>query len=299
VEISVKKTHVKSAVVALFSLALAVPQLSAEEAKAVIAGVSIAADPALVELVPQAYSDRGNIIGAITPVNRPAGFRDENGDIVGSQIDIFKAAAIKLGLEPVVEAAGTGGADVVGTQAGRYDMTIGTGSFKSRQEVLNMVEYYRGGAGILVQPGNPKNIQSSEDFCGLTVAVAPGVIQEQFLVTQDEECKAAGKPAIDIQRIGESTHMAVASKRADASYETLATVQYLVGQDPERFEIGGEPKWLAPNGFGFVKENTEIMEAWMASVQSLIDDGTYAAILKEWNQELAAVEKVTLNESTF
>lgn len=288
----------KSAVLALVGMAMVAP-VAAQDLSVEFGGVTVTPDAALEALVPQAYKDRGNIIGAITPVNRPAGFRDENGNIVGSQIDIFKAAAIKLGLEPVVEAAGTGGADVVGTQSGRYDMTIGTGSFKSRQEVLNMVEYYRGGAGILVQPGNPKNIQSADDFCGLSVAVAPGVIQEQMLVTQDEKCQAEGRPAIDIQRIGESTHMAVASRRVDASYETLATVQYLVGQDPERFAIGGEPTWLAPNGFGFVKDNTEIMEAWMASVQSLLDDGTYAAILAEWNQELAAVEKVTLNESTF
>jgi polar amino acid transport system substrate-binding protein len=284
----------------MFSLAAcSSPGASPDAAANEIAGVTIEVDEDLATGVPEIYASEGEIVGVINPINRPAGYKNEKGEVVGSQIDIFKAAAMKLGLTPVVDASGGGGADVTGVKAGRYDMTIGTGSFQSRQAELDMVEYYKGGAALLIPAENPHDVTGPGSLCGLRVAVNPGVIQESMAMAQDEICQAEGNPAIEIVRLPEAISTALSAGRVDVAYETAAGAELLESQQPELFAIAGEPEWLAPNAFGFRKDNQEMRDVWMEAVQSLVDDGTYQAILDHWDQSLAAVSSITLNESEF
>ena len=48
-------------------------------------------------------------------------------------------------------------------------------------------------------------------------------------------------------------------------------------------------------GVGVLKANTGLTAAIQAAVQSLMDDGTYDALLKKWNLESFKVDSATLN----
>jgi len=263
----------------------------------VAGGIVVERDESLE--LPDGWEAGDVVIGATTPLYKPTNFKDDSGKVAGSHMDIFAATAARLGLEGRIEAVGSGGADIAGVKAGRYDMTTSSGSFAARQAEMDLVEYYRGGIGLLVQAGNPHGVEAVSDTCGLRVAVTPGVMQEKLAAEASDACVAAGKPAIEILRISDSLSTALASDRVDVAYETAANAQFLAGEQPDRFEIGGEPEWLAPNAFGFAKDNTGLRDAWRAALQSLVDDGTYQQILDFWNQSLAAVPSITINESTF
>lgn len=263
----------------------------------VAGGITVERDETLE--LPAGWAEGDEIVGATTPLYKPTNFKDESGNVAGSHIDIFYAAAARLGLTGKIEAVGSGGADIAGVKAARYDMTTSSGSFAARQAEMDLVEYYRGGIGLLVAAGNPHDIETVDDTCGLRVAVTPGVMQETLAVEASERCVAEGQPAIDIVRISDALSTALMADRVDVAYDTAANAQYLAGEQPDLFELGGEPQWLAPNAFGFAKDNTELRDAWQAALQSLVDDGTYQQILDFWNQSLAAVPEITINASTF
>ncbi|MNP82601.1 Bacterial extracellular solute-binding protein, family 3 [compost metagenome] len=48
-------------------------------------------------------------------------------------------------------------------------------------------------------------------------------------------------------------------------------------------------------GLGVSKKKPELSEAVKVALQSMIDDGSYQAILKKWDLELGAIKTVTVN----
>jgi polar amino acid transport system substrate-binding protein len=50
-----------------------------------------------------------------------------------------------------------------------------------------------------------------------------------------------------------------------------------------------------PLGFMFLKGDVELVRAYQASLQSLIEDGTYAAILKKHELSIGALDEATVN----
>ncbi|MNF06906.1 hypothetical protein D3C80_2069600 [compost metagenome] len=48
-------------------------------------------------------------------------------------------------------------------------------------------------------------------------------------------------------------------------------------------------------GLGVSKKKPELSEAVKVAMQSMVDDGSYQAILKKWDLELGAIKTVTVN----
>lgn len=71
----------------------------------------------------------------------------------------------------------------------------------------------------MVQKGNPNKVDSS-NLCGVKVAVQTGTTQEEEVNKANEQCKADGKDAIDIQssKLQTDVTTAVASGKADIFY---------------------------------------------------------------------------------
>ena len=67
----------------------------------------------------------------------------------------------------------------------------------------------------MVQKGNPNKVDSS-NLCGVKVAVQTGTTQEEEVNKDNEQCKADGKDAIDIQssKLQTDVTTAVASGKA-------------------------------------------------------------------------------------
>ncbi len=49
------------------------------------------------------------------------------------------------------------------------------------------------------------------------------------------------------------------------------------------------------SGMGVSKNKSELSEAVKVALQSMIDDGSYQAILKKWDLELGAIKTATIN----
>jgi polar amino acid transport system substrate-binding protein len=227
------------------------------------------------------------------PTYAPNEFQGDADEIIGFDIDLFNAVAEKLGLKAEYQAS-TFDNIIPGVQGGSYD--VGVSSFTDnaeREEVVDMVTYFEAGtqwamaAGGDVDPDNP---------CGLTVAVQTGTVQVDDITARSEKCTADGKDPVNILQFddqGQATN-AVAVGQAQAELADSPVMAYAVQQSNNALELAGDVYEAAPYGY-VVAKDSGLSEALQAAVQSLIDDGTYEDILKDWGLEDGAVSESEIN----
>lgn len=83
--------------------------------------------------------------------------------------------------------------------------------------------------------------------------------------------------------------------RLDAAMQGSETIPYLMALDKGKYKPVGLAISKQFTGLGIEKSNTELVTAISEALQGMIEDGTYGKILKKWDLEQGAVEKITIN----
>lgn len=258
-------------------------------------GPAVEGDPDLVALLPDDIREAGVLRAGIDATYPPNEYLDVDGQtVVGWTVDLFDAVAAKLGLTVQWQPAPFG-AIIPGVQSGEYN--VGASSFtinEERKAESLMVSYFNAGtqwaapAGTTVDPDNA---------CGLRVAVQRDTVQVEDIMARSEACVEAGEPEITIQQYqGQDLATAsVVSGQNDAMLADSPICAYAVQQSDDELELMGEIYDAAPYGFVFAEDQTELAEAVRAAVQSLMDDGTYESILRDWGVEGGAISTSAVN----
>ncbi|SCG64222.1 transporter substrate-binding domain-containing protein [Micromonospora coxensis] len=266
---------------------------------------AVSTDTALAGKVPGDVRARGTITVATNAPYQPfIDFKVEgkNDEFKGLDFDLFQAASARLGLKATFSQQPFDGL-VPGLQAGKYDAIAGgITDKKERQQVATFVDYSASGTGFLVRTGNPAGVKTVADLCGRTVAVQKASNQAKNLATYSKD-SCAGK-AIEVKEYPENPQavQALIAGNVEVVAATRVNLVDTAATLAGKAELVADPSapngWLAsPNGFGFLKANKELAEAYRAAVQSLIDDGTYGKILAQWKQTPIAIEKATIDQA--
>ncbi|MEZ5924307.1 MAG: ABC transporter substrate-binding protein [Hyphomicrobiaceae bacterium] len=106
-----------------------------------------------------------------------------------------------------------------------------------RAKQVDYVLYMQAATGALTQAGNPKNIKSVDDYCGNNIAVGVGTVEEPVVRKKSEECKAAGKPEINVLTYPDpaSGIRLIEDGRADIVMYDLTVTDDQVKKNPEKF----------------------------------------------------------------
>ena len=115
-------------------------------------------------------------------------------------------------------------------------------------------------------------------------------------------CRAAGKPAVKVLAFSDqpTAILAVRSKRADALFSSQAALSYFVQQSSGELELAGKHQ---DNGFhdlyqgAVVAKDSPLGPLLVDAFQRLLDNGTYAAIMKKWGLGDNAIPRIGLNLS--
>ena len=249
------------------------------------------ADPALHAQLPADIQKSG----VITSVNNgsfpPYEIVTGTNGIDGASADLTKAIGQLLDVK--MEHASVSGLSgiLTGISSGRYQMGFGPiGDYPERQAKNDFIDYVKEYVAFAVPNGNPKNIQSLADTCGLRIAVMAAGSAEKVIKQQSEECVKAGKPAVTVQSFTDqpTSILAVRSKRSDAFFSSQAPLTYFIEQSNGQLTLAGGGK---SNGFNdifqgaVVPKDSAIGKVLLAALQELFDNGTYALIMKKWNLE--------------
>jgi polar amino acid transport system substrate-binding protein len=210
-------------------------------------------------------------------------------------IDLAEAIGEKLGLDVEIEKA-TFDAIIPGLAARRYD--LGMSSFtdtREREATVDFVTYFRAGTSYYKR-ADAEDITSIEDLCGKKVAVEKGTTQATDVQAQSRRCEAAGEDAIDLQVYPDQNgaNLAIQSGRAEYGMADSPVADYIVKQSNGMFTSTGEPYGVAPYGIAMPKDSG-LQDPVLAAVRALIEDGTYAAILRQWGVEHGAIDDPAIN----
>lgn len=272
-----------------------------------IAGIEITVDEDAAALLPAELAEAGSVkVATDAPYAPFEMFKEEGSDeLTGVDVDLGHAIGAKLGIDFEFEQQAFDGI-IPALQAGNFDATItAMTSSVERMEVLTFVDYSASGTGILTSAGNPEGIESYLDLCGKDVAVQAATSQVDLVndVWQGE-CEAEGLGAIKLSEFPSDAdaQLAITSGKAVASLLTKPSAGYVAKttNDGGTFEVVEDPD--APNGYdatlngiGVLKENEEFAKAIQAALQSLIDDGTYEAILDQYGVTGIGIDEATIN----
>ncbi|GAB3169512.1 amino acid ABC transporter substrate-binding protein (PAAT family) [Micromonospora palomenae] len=262
-------------------------------------------DPALARKVPVDLRGKGTITVATNAPYQPfIDFKVEgkNDEFKGLDYDLFQAASARLGLKATFNQQPFDGL-VPGLQAGKYDAIAGgITDKKERQQVATFVDYSASGTGFLVRTGNPLGVKTVADLCGRKVAVQKASNQAKNLASYSKD-NCAGK-AVEVKEYPENPQavQALIAGNVEVVAATKVNLVDTAASLTGKAELVDDPTapngWLAsPNGFGFLKADKDLAEAYRAAVQSLIDDGTYGKILAHWKQTPIALKQATVDQA--
>lgn len=255
-------------------------------------------DDEIAALLPDSVAGDGTLTVGTDTSYAPAEFLAEDGRTpVGFDVDLSKALAAVFGLKENTVSSTFD--SIIPSVGSKYD--IGISSFtvtKERMEAVDFVTYFKAGSTFVVQKGNPKKIDTS-NLCGAKVAVQTGTTQEEEVNKDNEQCKADGKDAIDIQssKLQTDVTTAVASGKADIFYADTPVAGYAIKQTGDTFEALGEDVGVTPEAVAVKKGDSKTAEAVQKAIQKLMDDGTYKKILDTWGVSSGAVDKAEINPS--
>ena len=278
-------------------------------ASLMISGSAFAEDASLPKLsvnadlrakLPEALRTSGKMIsvnnGSFPPYEIVTGTK-----LTGASADLTDAIGEVLDVKIEHESVSGLPAILAGINSGRYQFAFGPiGDFKSREESNDFVDWVQEFVVFAVQKGNPKGITSLDTACGQRIAVMAGGSAEKVIQVQAEKCKTDGKSAIEVQSFTDqpSSILAVRSKRSDAFFSSQAPLTYFVSQANGQLVLTGVGQ---KNGFedlyqgAVVPKGSPLGPVLKDAVKLLMDNGTYAAIMKKWGLENNMIKEPGLN----
>lgn len=267
---------------------------------------SAQADTKAAALLPAKYKKSGISVAADMP-NPPMEMLDENQQPTGFDYDLAQALGDKLGTEFkfVQQAFDTA---VPSLKAGKHDVIIaGMNDTVEREKVLDFVDYFHAGFVIVVLKGNPEKINGILDLCGKNVAVQKATVQGDLLKSYASKCKAKGAGPINLVQLPSEldAQTAVRSNKAvaDVTDASVGTYAAETAGGGNTFELVKDP--AHPGGYnrvytgiGVLKGNDDLTNALNLAVQSVIDDGTYAKLLKKYKLSDFAIDKAGIDRAS-
>ncbi len=222
-------------------------------------------------------SDSDVYIIATDTTFAPFEFENEDGEMVGIDLDLLAAIAEDQGFEYELQVLGFSAA-VTALEANQCDAVIaGMSITEEREEKYDFSDaYYESGVGMAVL--SDSDIASYEDLAGLTVAAKVGTEGCSFAESIADEY---GFTVVQFED-SSSMYQDVLSGNSAACFEDYPVMGYEIsrGMDlkmPLEMEAGSS------YGFATMKgENEELVEMFNAGLANLIESGEYDAIIDSY-----------------
>jgi polar amino acid transport system substrate-binding protein len=224
---------------------------------------------------------------------------DANGNPSGADFEIGPEMAKRLGLTMVVENS-VFDTIIAALTGGKCDIIMSAQNITAdRIKQVDMIPYFQAGQSFLVLKGNPKNITTLMDLCGNGVAAESGTTEIDLPNGTGSyvgkglsaACVAAGKPKITVKEYQKDTDalLALQSKQVDAWFGDSPPAGYYSAQHADQFQLSGLTVGVAAEGISVAKTKTGLRDAVQQALISMINDGSYLAILTKYGIESGAV----------
>lgn len=210
----------------------------------------------------------------------PMGFRNEENEIVGYDIDVAKAVCEKLGLELNIQPI-SWAAKEEELNSGNIDcIWNGFAITEEREKTMTLSNVYlKGGTIFIVNPST--NFSKQEDLKGKRVGVQNGSTQQKDLETTE-----FGKSLGEVVTYGDylTALMDLETGRIDAVYMSRISGNYIIKSKNKNFKTFESEGINSSKGMvvAFKKENTNLRDKVQNALEELKQEGVLKQISEKW-----------------
>ncbi|MBO9101573.1 MULTISPECIES: ABC transporter substrate-binding protein [Rhizobium] len=216
---------------------------------------------------------------------------------IGFDVDFGEAIGdclgFKLTYKPVTFAA-----LLTTVQAGQADIVISDiYATKDRAKAADFVTYLKVVDGVLVAKDNPKKITGINiSLCGAVAAENTGYVEVPLIQALEAECKAAGKPAPEIQLYDNNDNciQAILAGRADTYINDANTVDGAVKAYPDKLSKATAVTLPYSVGIAVPRNNVAFRDAVVAAVTEIQKSGLQLELMKKWSLPADQIEAPSL-----
>jgi polar amino acid transport system substrate-binding protein len=279
--------------VSLAALALVVPAALAgcgsdSDDSAAAPTKAVAQVDAVADLVPSQIRDAGVLRVAVPDGSAPLASVNDSGDVEGMDPEIATALGGLMGLD-VKLVPGSFDAQIPGLQSDKYDLAMG--EYYVTAERLASVDFvtdWRDYSSFATAADSDFEPKAGTDLCGHPVGVLKGSAEEASITTLNDSCDDPMKiSAFPDQSAG---FLALSSGRVDAVVTGRGPLE-AASKKSDAFKISGEyGGGPCATAVARTEYSDEMLKAVQAGIQELIDNGTYAEILKKWDTDYGALD---------
>lgn len=209
----------------------------------------------------------------------PMGYRDENNEIVGFDIDLAKAAAEKMGVEVEFQPIDWDSKELE-IETGKIDLIWNGFSINpEREETFELTKPYLNNRQIILVPQDSA-IASKADLAGKNVGVQDGSTALDAVNADEIHTQFASNPTYDTNILAIED---LKVGRVDAVVVDEVVANNYIQQNPDANlktlsdDFGAEQYAIAAK-----KGNTELIDKLQSALDELNADGTSAEISNKW-----------------
>lgn len=222
-------------------------------------------------------TEKGVLILGLDDSFPPMGFRNDDNEIVGFDIDLAEAVAKKLGVELKVQPI-SWDAKQMELDSGNIDMIWNGMSYnEERAAAMNLSDPYLNNDMVFVV-ANDSELKAISDLSGKKIAVQNGSTAQEILEASDIYSS--------IEEVGFKDNMTalldMETKGCDAVFMDKVVAEYTItanGKDYKILEEGLSPEVYV---IGFRKNDQALRDAVQNALSELKADGTVSEIATKW-----------------
>ena len=219
--------------------------------------------------------EEGQLTIGMSADYKPFEYTDENGDIVGFDVDIAKAIGEKLGVEvKFVDTAFDG--LIPGLKSAKYDLIMSAMTItEKREKAVDFTDqYFNAGQVVAVMEDN-NNIKGPKDLDGKKVGVQLGTTGDLKASEMDDLAKIKRYEKIP------QAFLDLRNGRVDAIVNDLPVTAAYIMKHPE-VKIVGEPFTSEYYGIAARPGDDQLLKKINTALKEVKEEGTYDKVYNKW-----------------
>ncbi len=258
------------------------------------AAAPMGAVPSIAATVPADIRAKGHLTIAVSLPFTPNEFKNEQGQIVGFDVDLMSAIARTLGLVPDYREMPF---ESILPALREHQLNLGMSSItdtKARESMVDFVTYFNKGTLWAQRPGPPIDPNAA---CGRRVSTLAGSVHDTFEIpAKSVVCAAAGLPPIEkvlFDREDDVT-AAVISGKADAMSADSPITLFAIKLSGGALVAAGDVFDIEPYGWA-VPKGSGLAESLRQALVHLMQTGEYRTIATMWGVDKGMIDTPKIN----
>ena len=213
----------------------------------------------------------------------PMGFRNEQGELVGFDIDLSAEVAKRLDVHFVYQSIDWSVKEQE-LNSGNIDMIWnGYGITPEREELVQMTDPYIEDTQIIVTRAEDDPIENLEDLKGMTVTTQSSSTALQIMEAEWPKEVLDGLDDLILYPNYNNSFLDLDAGRVDAVVVGGVYGNYVVNlRGEENYNVFLDTSAVEPMAVGLRKSDSELVEAINQAFEEMKEDGTYEEIYTKW-----------------